>query len=111
MQGKSGLSKFYSPWFIVPALAMFSVFFIVPNLASFGLAFTDWSLFYFDDMRFNGLANFRRLFNEPNFWICIRNTFHFAVVTVVCKTLLGFLFALLVQGEGKVNRGDRKSVV
>ena len=110
MQGKTGLSKFYSPWFILPALTMFTVFFIVPNLASYGLAFSEWSLFYFNDIRFNGLANFRRLFSEPNFWICIRNTFHFAVVTVVCKTLLGFLFALLVQGEGRLNRGLRSVI-
>ena len=110
MQRQSGLSKFYSPWFIVPALAMFTVFFIIPNVASFGLAFTDWSLFYFNDIRFNGWANFRRLFTEPNFWICIRNTFHFAVVTVIGKTLLGFLFALLVQREGKLNRGLRSVI-
>ena len=110
MQNKSGLAKFYTPWFVAPALILFSVFFIVPNAASFVLAFTDWSLFYFDAMRFNGLMNFRRLFTEPNFWICIRNTFHFAVVTVVGKTLLGFLLALLVQREGKLNRALRSVI-
>lgn len=110
MRKQSGLSRFYSPCFVVPALALFTVFFIIPNLASFGLAFTDWSLFYFDDIRFNGLANFRRLFSEPNFWICIRNTFHFSVVTVIGKTLLGFLFALAVQREGKLNRFLRSAI-
>lgn len=94
-------SKYYSLWFTVPALLLFLVFFIIPNLASFVLGFTDWSLFYFDDIRFNGFDNFIRLFTEKNFLGAIRNTFFFAVVTVVFKNVLGFIFALLVQKSSR----------
>lgn len=96
-------SKYYSAWFIMPAFLLFLIFFIIPNVASFGLGFTDWSIFYFDDIRFNGLENFKRLFTEPNFWICVRNTFYFAVVTVVGKNVIGFFLALIVQKSSRYN--------
>jgi len=96
-------NKYYSKWLVLPAFLLFSIFFIIPNLASFVMGFTDWSLFYFDEPRWNGLDNFRRLFSEKNFWICVKNTFYFAIVTVIGKNVLGFLMALLVQGKGKYN--------
>ncbi len=97
-------SKYYSLFLVLPAFLLFLVFFIVPNLASFVMGFTDWSLFYFDEPRWNGLDNFRRLFSEKNFWIAVKNTFYFSIVTVLGKNILGFLMALLVRGEGKYKR-------
>ncbi|MBP5198597.1 MAG: sugar ABC transporter permease [Lachnospiraceae bacterium] len=94
-------NKYYTKWLVLPAFLLFLVFFIIPNLASFVMGFTDWSLFYFDEPRWNGLDNFKRLFSEKNFWICVKNTFYFSVVTVLGKNILGFLMALLVQGEGR----------
>lgn len=102
-------STFYSKWLVMPALVLFLVFFILPNLASFVMGFTDWSMFYFDEPRWNGLENFRRLFSEKNFWICVKNTFYFAVVTVIGKNVIGFLFALLVQKKSSYNNFLRAS--
>lgn len=98
-----GNSDYYSAWFLLPAFILFLVFFIVPNLASFLLGFTDWSLFFLDDMHWNGVENFVRLFREPAFWKCIFNTFYFAVVTVVIKNVLGFLLALMVKETSRFN--------
>ena len=83
-------SKYYSMKYVMPAFLLFLVFFIVPNVASFALGFTDWTIFYFDDIHFNGFDNFTRLFNEKNFWLCVQNTFFFAIVTVIGKNLIGF---------------------
>ena len=102
-------STFYSKWLVMPALVLFLVFFIIPNLASFIMGFTDWSMFYFDEPRWNGLENFRRLFSEKNFWICVKNTFYFAIVTVIGKNVIGFLLALLVQKKSKYNNFLRAS--
>ena len=96
-------SKYYSMKFVLPAMLLFLVFFIVPNVASFVLGFTDWTIFNFNDMHFNGLDNFKRLFNEPNFWLCVKNTFFFAIVTVIGKNVLGFVMALIVSKKSKYN--------
>lgn len=96
-------SKYYSMKFVLPAMFLFLVFFIIPNVASFILGFTDWTIFNFDDMHFNGLDNFKRLFNEPNFWLCVKNTFFFAIITVIGKNVLGFVMALLVSKKSRYN--------
>lgn len=99
----TNVSRYYSIWFVMPALLLFLIFFVIPNIASFVLGFTDWSLFYFNDMHFNGLENFRRLFTEENFIVALKNTFYFAVVTVIAKNVIGFLLALLVQKSTRYN--------
>lgn len=103
-------AKYYSFRLVLPALILFSIFFIVPNVASFFLGFTDWSLFYFDDIRFNGVENFIRLFQEDNFWLCVKNTFYFAIVTVIGKNVLGFLLAMLIQKSSKYNNFLRAAI-
>ena len=86
--------KYYAKWMVLPALILFMVFFIIPNCASFVMGFTDWSLFFFDDPRWCGFDNFIRLFGEKNFWVAVKNTFYFAIVTVIGKNVFGFLLAI-----------------
>lgn len=100
---KKSTQDFYSKWFIAPAAILFIIFFVVPNLASFVLGFTDWSLYDFNNIKFNGLENFRRLFSEKTFAIAIKNTFYFAIVTVLIKNVFGFLMALIVKKTRKFN--------
>ena len=100
---KKNTRDFYSKWFITPTAILFIIFFVVPNLASFILGFTDWSLYDFNNIKFNGLENFRRLFSEKTFAIAIKNTFYFAIVTVLIKNIFGFLMALIVKKTSKFN--------
>ena len=93
----------YAWWLLLPAILIYSVFFIIPNVAGMALGFTDWNVYFFDDIRFNGLENFARLFQEKTFWIAVKNTFYFAIVTVVLKNVLGFLLALAVRRESRFN--------
>lgn len=103
MKRKSSVTKYYSPWFLIPASALFILFFVVPNLASFALGFTDWSLYDFSNIQFNGLENFKRLFSEATFFTAIKNTFYFAVITVVVKNIFGFFMALIVKESNRFN--------
>lgn len=103
MKRKSSIGKFYSPWFLVPACILFVLFFVIPNLASFALGFTDWSLYDFTNIKFNGLENFKRLFHEETFFVAIKNTFYFALVTVIIKNVFGFFMALVVKESSKFN--------
>lgn len=107
---KKSTQDFYSKWFIAPAAILFIIFFVVPNLASFVLGFTDWSLYDFNNIKFNGLENFRRLFSEKTFAIAIKNTFYFAIVTVLIKNVFGFLMALIVKKTSKFNTLLRAAV-
>lgn len=95
--------KMYPVYLVIPAFLIYAVFFIIPNVNGLALAFTDWNIYFFDDIHFNGLDNFIKLFHEEVFWIALKNTFLFAVATVLGKNLLGFLMALLVAKTSKFN--------
>lgn len=95
--------KMYPVYLVIPAFLIYAVFFIIPNVSGLALAFTDWNIFFFDDIHFNGLDNFIKLFHEEVFWIALKNTFLFAAVTVLGKNLLGFVMALLVAKTSKFN--------
>ena len=70
---KKSTQDFYSKWFIAPAAILFIIFFVVPNLASFVLGFTDWSLYDFNNIKFNGLENFRYSYKK-HFLFCNRDS-------------------------------------
>lgn len=93
----------YSRWFIFPALAIYTVFFIIPNIAGLVLGFTDWNVYFFDDINFIGFTNFIRLVHEKVFWTAVKNTFYFAFITVIFKNLIGFVLALCAQEASKFN--------
>ncbi len=93
----------YSNWMMLPAFLIFAVFFIIPNIGGFVLAFTDWNVYFMDDIRFIGFDNFKRLFTQEIFWVSLRNTLYFAIVTVIMKNIIGFALALLVSKASKFN--------
>jgi multiple sugar transport system permease protein len=62
--------------FLVPNLFGVLLFVVFPVIASFLLAFTHWSgsRVEVDAIRWAGLANFRELFGDGNFWQSMYNT-------------------------------------
>ena len=51
---------------------------------------------------FVGLENFKTIFRDDTFWVSVRNTLYFTVMSVVFHLLIGLLFALLLN-SGRVN--------
>jgi len=86
----------YSAYFVLPALVLFGVFFILPNIAGMVLGFTDWNSYFPLSPRFNGLTNFKDMFDSSIFSISVKNTVYFTLVTTVVKMVLGFFLALLL---------------
>ena len=87
---------FLSPWLIGLA-----AFWIVPIIASVGLSLTEYNII--TPPRFVGLENYREmLFDDRTFWVSIRVTLKFMVLSVplylVCGLLLSLLLNLKVRG-------------
>lgn len=80
--------------FVVPAMALFGVFFVLPVLAGFVFSFTDWHIDRLFAPVFNGGENFSKAFDDEYFFLSVRNTLAFAVVTSVGKVVLGLVLAL-----------------
>jgi multiple sugar transport system permease protein len=87
-------------WFAAPALAALGLFFFVPVAASLGLSLTDFDIYAVADLanlRFAGLGNYARLFEEPVFWTALRNTVYFVAVGAPLSVGVSLGAALLLS--------------
>lgn len=88
MKGKTGF------FLVLPAFIILLTIFIGPTIYTIILSFSDYS---FSGIEFTGLTNFKRLFNDPEFWTSFYNTILFVGVTVPIELLLGFILALVAN--------------
>ncbi len=86
---------FMSPWIVG-----FTVFFGYPLLTTAYLSLTHYDLL--SSPRWIGLANYRFMMRDPNFWPGVRNSLWMIVVAVPVTVTFAFCVALTV---GKARRG------
>ena len=95
-------------WFVSPALIAIAVFFVIPVVAALALSFTDFDLYGVADrgnVRFIGVANYRRLFETPLFWTALGNTAFFVVVGAPLSIAVSLGTALLLHARLARARG------
>jgi multiple sugar transport system permease protein len=80
---------------LAPALVLFFTFIIVPTIAGLGLSFFQWN--FFNTPQFVGVANFAKLFSDPDAWSSLGVTLLFVILGVVPTILVGFLLAVLIN--------------
>jgi multiple sugar transport system permease protein len=89
----------------VPALVLLGVFFAGPLLWSVYSAFTNVALTGSSTIDFVGLANFKTMLHDSQFWNSLWLTLVFVVGSaVIGQNTLGLLIALLLKGRGKAAR-------
>jgi multiple sugar transport system permease protein len=88
--------------FLAPALGAILVFFFLPVVAAFVLSFTDFDIYAlgnFDYVRFIGFRNYLRLFEDPTFWLALKNTLYFLVVGGPLSVAVSLGAALLINSK------------
>jgi raffinose/stachyose/melibiose transport system permease protein len=88
-------NKIYPFYFSIGAIVLYSLFLVIPGLLGFYLSFTDWNRFS-PDINFVGFDNFITIFTKQNYGHSISNTVIFTIVTIVLKTTIALLLALLL---------------
>lgn len=81
-----------SPW-----LLGFTLFLLTPLAMSIYYSLSDYPVL--ERPVFIGLANYKRLFADPTFWIVLKNTLIFSLVFVPASTLLALGLAALLNKE------------
>ncbi|WP_252374985.1 MULTISPECIES: carbohydrate ABC transporter permease [unclassified Nonomuraea] len=81
---------FLIPWWLGLVLVT-----AVPLLASLYLAFTDYNIL--SSPEFNGLANFRRMFEDEYFWAAVRVTLVYVLVSIPLQLGFALLLALILD--------------
>jgi multiple sugar transport system permease protein len=84
---------------ITPAAILLSAFFIFPALWVIYTSTTSLSLTNFSaGAQFVGLDNYRRLWDNPDFWKFVKNTVVFTIgAAMIGQTIGGLLIALLIH--------------
>lgn len=86
---------FLSPWLIGLV-----AFWVIPIVASFVLSGSEWRII--TPLKWVGLENYREMIDDRRFWLSIRVTLKFIVLSVplylVCGLLLSLLLNLKIRG-------------
>jgi multiple sugar transport system permease protein len=86
---------FISPWVI--GLMLFT---LGPISAAFGWSFTDYPIL--SEPKWVGLANYRRILNDPLFYKSLSNTLYFVAIRAPLLLGLAFFLALLLNRRGRI---------
>lgn len=90
---KAAESKLYPKTFLLPVVTIFVIFFIIPTMGGVLLSFTDWDITK-SSIHFNGLYNYRTIFQDSIFKKAWSNTLIFLVSIVLIRNVLAVLLAL-----------------
>lgn len=96
-------NKIYPWYFCLAALTLYVVLFFVPSIIGFFYSFTDWNS-YSKTVNFVGLQNFHDIFfsSDRIYLSFINNTVQFTIISIVIKTSLGLILALLLTNGLKL---------
>jgi multiple sugar transport system permease protein len=85
--------------FLTPALVLFTYFKFLPMLQGLKMSFYEVRPYLGD--RYVGLANYEQMTTDPNFTKAIWQTIILAIGTTVGSIVIGFVLALLVEGQAR----------
>lgn len=86
---------------ILPAFLGFMLLFIVPTLMSFVYSLTNWSV-YNSQIRFVGLKNFSKLFQDAKTIAAIEHSVKYAVMITVIQNVLAIFLAVVLNRKSRV---------
>ena len=94
---KSMKAKIYPAYFLLGAAILYFALYLVPGILGIYFSFTNWNA-YSSKMHFVGFQNFVKIFSiGENYLFYIKNTLLFTAVTTAVKTVLGLVFALMLN--------------
>ena len=88
--------------FISPWLIGFFAFAIIPIVMSLYFSFTNYDIL--GSPIFNGLANFKRMGKDPQFWQALKVTFSYTFISVPARLVFAFFLAALFKRASRMIR-------
>ena len=82
--------------FILPALVIFTLFVTYPLMKGLYLSFFKMSMLE-GTKKYIGLKNYFKAFNDPVFWIALRNNLLYAGSNIIFETGIGLLIASMLN--------------
>lgn len=96
-KNKAHLRKAQPYLLLLPALLFVIVLMGYPLIESIKISFSNYNLMDPNNIYFNGLENYKRMFQDPDLPKILLNTLIWVVCVVVIQFILGFALALLLN--------------
>jgi len=80
----------------IPALILLVVFVVYPLIYGVQLSLTNWNG-YSPTYKYVGLANYQKMIHDKMFYTALKNTLIYGFGSTALQTILGILYALLLQ--------------
>lgn len=95
--------------FVAPSVVLFSIFFLIPLVLSIAFSFTNFD--GWKTMDFIGLANFKELFQDKNFYGALGRTFVYTLFSLPFKVIIPLLIAALLCSNRVKFKGFSRTLV
>lgn len=89
--------KMFPYLFILPGLLFLFIWLVIPMLSALNISLRNWNIMPNMPKPWTGLLNYKQILDDSLFWLSLKNTFIYALVTVVGQMILGLLVALLID--------------
>ncbi|NQS88371.1 sugar ABC transporter permease [Patescibacteria group bacterium] len=96
----SRMKKLTPYLFLLPPLLLYIIWIIGPTIYSFYLSFTNWNGISLD-MDFIGLKNYKKLFVDPVFHICLVNNLKWIGIFLTLPVIIGLVLAIFLNSNIK----------
>jgi multiple sugar transport system permease protein len=96
---RTGLRRRQTLWiwlFLLPTVVLYGLYTIYPIVASYWYSFVQWNGFS-ADKEFVGVANYREVFADPQFWNSFKITLLFMLLVAPARVILSFLLAIVLN--------------
>ena len=93
--------------FILPAMFFFCLYILYPIFFIIKNSLFKWATL--SNMEFVGLNNFLNVFKDSTFWITMKNSILWILVTLHVQAILGFFLAYAIEERIRSKKADGKS--
>lgn len=94
--------KWLGVFFSLPAILLLFTFLVLPVILAFIYSFMEYNMLNPDAKSFNGIENYKRLFQDMLFFKALKNTMYFTALVVPLQCGVALVLALLVNKKVKV---------
>src|SRR5450432_3436976 len=90
--------RWYVPYlFLLPGILLYVVWTVYPLAYQLYVSFFNWKIMPGQVSQFVGLKNYQTAVADPIFWLTLRNTVIYTIVTVAGQMILGLAIAVMVH--------------
>ena len=95
---KSRLNRTQLIALLLPGLLLFAAFTVYPIIRLFWMSLCDMSFSSMLTQPFNGIANYKEVFQDQTFWTVFVNSIVYTLITVPGQMAIGLFTAILLNG-------------